>query len=293
MSFSLTIRRLGVTLMLAFVLFMVTSLIDVNFAAVLFLVAWPALFFGWPYLSRRFGFDFPRAPQPRKRRPTDWRRLLTTGAIALLIACGLTAWLGPGAVGMFLFLWLVLYYAWPLLSRWVPFLNFVKTGAVATAPPRPLWLRMLRGTGAWIAGFVLVVVAFGSLSMAPVLVCFGRARRAHDSIHIGMTVPEVLHTVRDCDIFQASSDFPHDGDENHIPAMRLGWAQDGKYHTFDSATDLSESEALDRLHAKLHDGYRWTFRYTYTNLTPQHVSFSVAFGPDGRVADVKPVYGWD
>lgn len=293
MSFSLTIRRLGLTLVLAFVVFMVASLIDVNVAAILFLVAWPALFFGWPYLSRKFGFDFPRAPQPRKRRPTDWGRLLATGAIALLIACGLTAWLGPGAVGMFLFLWLVLYYAWPLLSRWVPFLNFVKTGAVASAPPRPLWLRMLRGTGAWIAGFVLVVVAFGSLSMAPLLVCFGRARRAHDSVHVGMTVPEVLHTVSDCDIFQTSSDFPDDDDANHIPAMRLSRTQDGKYHTFDSATDLSESEALDRLHAKLHDGYRWTFRYTYTNLTPQHVSFSVVFGPDGRVTEVKPVYGWD
>ena len=272
---------------------MVAASIEVQFAAVVFIVAWPALFFGWPYLSRRFGFDFPRAPQPRKRRPTDWGRLLTTGATALLIACGLMAWIGPGAVGFFSFLWLVLYYAWPLLSRRAPFLNFVKTGVFAADTSRPLWLRMLRGTGAWLAGFALVVVAFGSLSTAPLLFCFGRAQRAHDSIHNGMTVPDVLHAVRDCDIFQASSDFPDDGGADHIPAMGLSRTQDGKYHTFDSATDLSESEALDRLHAKLHDGYRWTFRYTYTNLTPQHVSFSVVFGPDGRVAEVKPVYGWD
>ena len=297
MSFSLAIRRLGVTLLLAFGLFMAASLIDVDVAAFLFLVTWPALFFGWPYLGRRFGFDFPRAPQPRKRRPTEWGRLLITGAAALLIACGLVAWIGPGALGMFLFLWLALYYGWPLLSRWVPFLNFAKAGALPTEHTRPLWLRMVRGSGAWIAGFALTVVAFGSLSMAPLLACFGRARRAHDSIHLGMTVPEVLHTVRDCDIFQASSDFPEEGDSNDIPAMGLGRTPDGKYHTFDSETNqtlsLSESEALDRLHAKLHDGYPWTFHYTYTNLTPQHVSFSVVFGPDGRVTEVKPVYGWD
>jgi hypothetical protein len=55
----------------------------------------------------------------------------------------------------------------------------------------------------------------------------------------------------------------------------------------------SESETITRLHARLHDGYRWSFHYTYINMTPQHVSFSVVFSPDGRVTEVKPVYGWD
>jgi hypothetical protein len=297
LSVSLAIRRLGLTLVLSFVLFMVVCLIDVHIGAVLFLVAWPTLFFSWPYLSRKFGFDFPRAPQPRKPRPTEWGRLLISGVLSLAVACGLTVPLGPGAVGLFSVLWLSVYYAWPLLSRRMPFLNFTETRSPQAGDRRPLWLRMVRGTGAWLFGFVLTVLAFGSLAMAPQLFSFGRAHQAHDSIHIGMTVPEVLHTVRDCDVFQASSEFPDDGDPNHLPAMGLGRDQNGIYHTFDSATNqtlnLSESEALDRLHAKLHDGYRWTLHYTYTNASPQHVSFSVMFGPDGRVTEVKPVYGWD
>ncbi len=56
---------------------------------------------------------------------------------------------------------------------------------------------------------------------------------------------------------------------------------------------MSESEAIERLHARLHDGYQWHFRYTYLNLTPQHVSFTAVFGSDGRIAEVKPVHGWD
>jgi hypothetical protein len=289
----------GVTLVLAFVLFMVVSGIDLQVAPVLFLVAWPTLFFSWPYLSRKFGFDFPRAPQPRKARRTEWGRLLITGVLALLIACGLTVWIGPGAMGLFAFVWLALYYAWPLLTKRAPFLNFAETKTLPAAPTRPLWLRIVRGTGAWVAGFTLTVLAFGSFSMAPLLSCYGRARRVHDSIHIGMTVPEVLHTAKDCDIFRASSDFPHDddADPDNIPAMSLGWSQNGTYYTSPGTPNqrpaLSESEALDRLHARLHDGYRWTFYYTYINATPQHVSFSVVFGPDGRVAEVKPVYGWD
>jgi hypothetical protein len=114
-----------------------------------------------------------------------------------------------------------------------------------------------------------------------------------------MTVAEVLHVSRDCDIFSASSDFPYDekaGSAN-IPAMSFGWRKDGTYRIYDLATgqnlQLSESEAIERLRAKLHDGYQWHFRYTYINMTPQHISFSVDFGPDGRVTEIKPVYGWD
>ena len=79
--------------------------------------------------------------------------------------------------------------------------------------------------------------------------------------------------------------------------MMLNWKQDGAYHTYDLAAqqdvELSEAEALERLHTKLHDGYKWRFHYTYFNVTPQHVSFTVAFGPNGRVTEVTPVYGWD
>ena len=120
------------------------------------------------------------------------------------------------------------------------------------------------------------------------------ARKLHDSIHVGMTVPEVLHAL-----FGTRSEFPHDdkADANNIPALSLGWGKDGTYRTYDSArrqnARFSESEAIERLHAKLHDGYRWRFYYTYINVTPMHISFSVVFGPDGRVTEVKPIDGWD
>ena len=297
MSFSLAIRRIAITLVLAFLLLLLVGLIDVQIAGVVFLAAWPMLFFSWSYISKKLGFDFPRAAPPRKRPPTQWGRLLISGALSLAVAGGLTVPLGPGAVGLFAFLWLAAYYVWPLLSRHIPFLRFTETGNTQAAPRRPLWMRVARGTGAWIAGFALVVLAFGSLAMAPALASFGRARRVHNSIHIGMTVSEVLRTAKDCDLLQATSDFPDDGDPNHIPATQLSEDQNGMYHTFDSATNqalnLSEAEALDRLHATLHDGYRWTFHYTYINASPQHVSFSVVFGSDGRVTQVKPVYGWD
>jgi hypothetical protein len=100
-------------------------------------------------------------------------------------------------------------------------------------------------------------------------------------------------------MFQASSEFPHDdkADPENLPAMSLGRSSDGTYHSYDPASrqtlNLSEPEAIERLHAKLHDGYPWHFHYTYVNMTPQHVSFSVEFGPDGRVSEVRPVYGWD
>src|SRR5215472_11981185 len=121
---------------------MVVSFIDIQVAPVLFLVAWPTLFFSWSYLSRKFGFDFPRAAQPRKARRTEWGRLLITGVLALLIACGLTVWIGPGAMGLFAFVWVALYYAWPLLIKGMPFLNFAETKTLPAAPKRPLWLRI-------------------------------------------------------------------------------------------------------------------------------------------------------
>jgi hypothetical protein len=236
LNFSLTIRRLGITIVLAFVITLLLAEIDQVFMAS-FLILWPALFFGWPYLSRRLGFNFPRGPAPRNSRPAT--------------------------------------------------------------PKRPLWLRLVRGTVASIGGFILTILLLSLTVMLPLALSHHRAQKQHNAIRVGMTVPEVLNAVTDCDIFQASSDFPYDdkADADKIPAMSLGRTKDGVYRTYDLATNqnlqLSESGAIARLHAKLHDGSNWTFHYTFINMTPQHISFSVVFGPDGRVTEVKPVYGWD
>ncbi|MHB8216492.1 MAG: hypothetical protein ACYDDS_10470 [Candidatus Sulfotelmatobacter sp.] len=200
----------------------------------------------------------------------------------------------------FVILWVTLYFYWPTLRRWRAFLKPPKASAPRTpAPKRPLGLRLVRGTLKWAGGTGLVLVLLSMIVAVPIGLCFGRAKKAHNSIHIGMTVPEVLHAVTDCDLFGASSESPYDdkADADNIPALHLGRGKDGTYRMYDLAARqdirMSESEAIERLHEKLHDGYQWHFYYTYVNVTPMHVTFSVVFGPDGRVTEVKPVYGWD
>jgi hypothetical protein len=194
--------------------------------------------------------------------------------------------------------WIALYYGWPYLSRRVPFLDFDKAPS-ALAPKRPLWLRLIRGTIATVSAILLTLVCMFSLVVVPIMLCEHRAQRIANSIRVGMTVPEVLHTGRDCDIFHASSEAPYDKDADgeNIPAMGLSWRRDGTYVTYDLGArqdvHLTELQAVERLHTRLHDGYVWHFYYTYINVTPMHVSFSVVFGPDGRVSKITPVHGWD
>lgn len=193
-----------------------------------------------------------------------------------------------------LFLWVTLYYAWPLLTKRLPYFGFEGTSSTVAAPtPKPTVRGTLRGIG-----YVFVVVLIPMFIFVPLSLSFFRARKVHDSIRNGMTVAEVIHTAHDCDLFSASSDFPYDkADVKDIPAVRLDRTKDGIYRTFDSATskdlNLSESEAVHHLHARLHDGYAWHFHYTYINASPEHITFIVDFGPDGRVSQVGPVYGWD
>ena len=305
MKFDLIIRRVGVTLALAVVLACIVAFINEDTALSLFLPSWAVLFFGWPYLSRWLGFDFPKAPAPRgpRKRSTSAMLLVVTAALAMFLAVVVALAVNAQSV-MVLFMpfwlvfWLVLYYGWPYLSRQVPFLDFDKA-PTTQVPKRPLWLRLIRGTLAWIGAIGLALICMSSIVIVPITLCERRAKRVHDSIRVGMTAQEVLDTAKDCDIFQAGSDFPYDQktDGDNIPAMGLSWRSDGTYGTYDLAArrniSLTESEAIERLHAKLHDGYKWRFHYTYINVTPMHISFTVVFGPNGRVVEVKPVYGWD
>jgi hypothetical protein len=301
MSASLTTRRLGFTLLLAILIAGSVGLIDGDAAALIFLPSWLGLFFAWPYISRKFGFNFPKAPAPRPpRRPTPRGRLFVTAFLAFGLSYVVALAIDPALFGpCLLFLWVTLYYAWPLLTTRLPYFGFEKTISTVPvpAPKRPLWLRTVRSTLGGVA-FVFIIVLIPTLILVPLSISFARARKVHNSIHDGMTVAEVIHTAHDCDLFSASSDFPNDKtDVKDIPAVRLDRTKDGIYRTFDSATsrdlNLSESAAIDHLHARLHDGYAWHFHYTYINATPQHITFIVDFGPDGRVSQVGPVYGWD
>src|SRR5579864_698493 len=300
MSSSLTTRRLGFTLLLAILIAGAIGLIDGDAATLIILPSWLGLFFAWPYISRKLGFNFPKAPAPRLPRRTEWGRLLVTAVLAFGLSYAVAVVIHPDLFGLcFLFLWVTLYYASPLLTKRLPYFGFAKTISTVSTP-RPLWRRTLRESLLIVGGVALaILLLMASTVIVPLDLCHRRAQKVHDSIHVGMTVPEVLQTAKDYDAFQASSDFPHDAkaDDDNIPSMMLNWKQDGTYHTYDLAAhqdvELSEAEALERLHAKLHDGYKWHFHYTYFNVTPQHVSFSVAFGTDGRVSKVNPVDGWD
>lgn len=301
MNYSAILKRVIVTGLVA-VLIAATLVITTDIPAwSSCLLLWPVLFFTWWYLSRRFGKDFAHAPKP-PRKPTPWARMLITCALAFLVASGVAFLIVPDSfVVWFLFFWIAFYYSWPPLSRRLPFLKKTPPAAPNSRalPVRPLWQRVVRKTLVSVGVVLLVVVAIPFTVMLPATLCFIRARRVHDSIHIGMTVPEVLHVSTDTDIFRANSDFPHDDqtDVSNLPVIHLSRTKDGVYHTIDPAqgitVNLSESEAVDRMHARLHDGYSWHFHYTYINATPQHVSFTVDFGPDGRVSQVRPVYGWD
>ena len=275
--------------------------VDDDVAGVTFFVLWPIFSFGLWTIMEREKVISPKAPTASptpKPRSTSGKRLLVTAVLAIVLAVALAFTINADVVWIaFIPLWIALYYGWPILSRRVPFLDFDK--APAPTPTRPLWLRMLRGVGTFVGVAVLAIAGSASIVVVPITLCMHRAQKVANSVHVGMTVKEVIDTARDCDGFNASSEFPWDknsGDDN-VPAMGLNWKRDGSYGTYDSAAghyvSLTESEAIERLHSKLHDGYRWHFSYFYVNVTPMHVSFSVIFGPDGRVTEVTPVHGWD
>ncbi len=157
-------------------------------------------------------------------------RLIGLTMLIAVVLMFLSAVIVSEQVGLMLFfpVWVGLFFGWPYLSRKLGFPNFPSAPAPRkqrlSGPKRPLWLRLIRGTLVWVGGIVLAIVLMSMIVIVPISLCHHRAQKVHDSIHVGMTVPEVLHVVTDCDIFQASSDFPYDenahGDD--IPAMNLG-----------------------------------------------------------------------
>ena len=300
------LKSVGVGFFLATLAFMfMVRVVNVNddFAGVAFFVFWPMLSYGlWAIMGHKQVIS-PKAPtellsKPRPRSASG-KRLLVTAVLAVVVSVVLAFTINADVVGIaFIPFWIALYYGWPILSWRLPFLDLDKAPP-APAPKRPRWLRIVRGTLASLGAVLLVFVCTSSLVIVPISLCEHRAQKVANSINVGMTVQEVLDTARDCDVFQAGSESPYDAkaDEDNIPAMSLSWRRDGTYRTYDLAAhqdiSMTESEAVERLHAKLHDGYKWYFSYTYTNVTPMHVSFSVIFGPDGRVVEVTPVHGWD
>ncbi|MGO9087815.1 MAG: hypothetical protein ACLQBK_21570 [Candidatus Sulfotelmatobacter sp.] len=303
MKASPTIRRIAIPFALAIVIACVVTPFSEDAAALTFLLvllpSWIALFFAWPFLSRKLSVDSQRSAALRQPHWFSFNRLVITGMLALLFFAMLATVINSdfGAIWILPF-WLALYFGWYYLTRRFPSLN-TEIARARSAPassgsvqPRPRY--------AWKNAKVLaLVLLFLFLLFLPVMLSFQKASMAHNSIHVGMTLAEVLPTVKECDLFSASSDFPHDKrtDGGKAPELRLSWNKDGTYRAFDPAAgriiSMTESEAVEYLHATLHEGYTWTFHYTYNNVTPEHVTFHVVFGTDGRVSEVKDIYGFD
>jgi hypothetical protein len=306
---SLFLRRLGLTFLLAFLLFNVIALAYPETARNLFLPCWVALFIASPYLDRKPArkpkLNIPDAlSPPHPKRSTAWGRVIFTGAVAFGVSIGLAllpladidALLGP-------LIWIALYYGWPALSRRLPIPDSWKVkserdGALPV-PKFVLWRVLGRGALATLSVLMVLFLLPTMMVVGPIGRSMVRARRVHDSMHVGMSVAEVLEASKDCDLFGARSDIPYDKNAagDNIPGIGLRRDQEGTNWTYDLATNrnisMTETQALERLHSKLHEGYPWHFSYTYINMTPMHVSFSVIFGPDGRVSEVTPVHGWD
>src|SRR5271169_3511343 len=304
MKASPTIQRIAVPFALAIVIACMVTPFSEDAAGLLFLLvlfpSWIALFFAWPFLSRKLSFDSQRSAALRQPHWFSFSRLVITGMLVLLFSAMLITAINSdfGAIWILPF-WLALYFGWYYLIRRFPSLNR-EIAPARPAPASPGSVQPRRPRYAWKNAKVLaLVLLFLFLLNLPVMLSFQKAKTAHNSIHVGMTVAEVLPTVKQCDLFSASSDFLYNKrtDGGTAPELSLGWNKDGTYQTFDPAAgriiSMTESEAVEYLHATLHDGYTWTFYYTYNNVTPEHVTFHVVFGTDGRVSEVKDIYGFD
>ena len=297
----LFLRRLGLSFLLTVLMVCLIATFSSGVAGILWLPCWIALFVAWPYLERKLSFPIFKGRKPRPKLPTAWGRVVVTGLVAFGILMVIVLLPVPEILTFSApLIWIALYYGWPALSRRLPIPESwkVKVRADGTLPAPSFWRSLGRGVLATVS-LVMMLVLPGITVMGLIAHSMVRARRLHDSIHVGMTVPEVLDASRDYDIFGAESDFPYDknaaGDD--FPSVGLRRTADGTYRTYGLAAQpsiaITETQAVQRLHAKLHDGYPWRFYFTYINLTPMHVSFSVTVGPDGRVSEVKPVHGWE
>ena len=247
----------------------------------------------------------------RQSKRTRWYlfRLGATSVVAFAIALTVA---DDSVALVWVVLWVGLYWLWKLWERWrgKGIANSADqptaTAAVVPEPPplpdggkrRPLWRRVVRKTVTLAAGAFVFVVAMGIV----MILCLGyyekQVKAERDKVHPGMTVDEVLPLVHGACGIRTHAVLPDNvPDEEGVHYASLMEHNDGTFG-WSSAPDyqsrqLSEDEAVALIKQKMSDGYEWRWRYTFLNDTPQHFSFTVIFGRDGRVKDVTDVWGWD
>jgi hypothetical protein len=255
---------------------------------------------------------------PREVGKRTWRAMLwyvfrlgVTSAMAFAIAVMVADdWAALIWVG----LWVGLYWLWKLWDRWrgkgknvADPADGPTAAAVAVPPPqalpnggmrRPLWRRVARKALTWAAGAVVFMVVMAAV----MILCLGyyarQARAERDKVHKGMTVDEVLPLVHGACGIRRHAVLPDNvSDDAGVHYASLMQHQDGSFGWSGGpdyqSRQLTKDEAVALMRQKMSDGYDWRWRYTFLNDTPQHFSFTVTFGPDGRVKDVTDVWGWD
>jgi hypothetical protein len=247
----------------------------------------------------------------RTARTTRWYlfRLGLTSVIAFAIA---TTVADDSAALVWVGLWVGLYWLWKLWDCWrgkrgaLPAHQPTTTPAGAPEPQAlpdggtrcPLWRRVVRKTITLTAGaFVFIAV------MAIVMIlCLGyyerQAKAERSKVQPGMTVEQVLPLVHGALGIRTHAVLPNNvSDEAGVHYASLTQRNDGTFGCSCGPDyqwrQLTGAEAAALMKQKMSDGYEWRWRYTFINDTPQHFSFTVTFGRDGRVKDVTDVWGWD
>jgi hypothetical protein len=247
----------------------------------------------------------------RTGQTTRWYlfRLVVTSVVAFAIARTVA---DDSAAVIWVVLWVGLYWLWKVSDRWrgkgiatPPHLPTATSVVVPElqAPPdsgtrRPLWQRVVRKT-VTLTGGAFVFIALMAIVM---ILCLGyyerQAKAERDKVQIGMTVDEVLPLVHGAQSIRAHAVLPDNvSDEAGIHYASLTEGKDGTFGCSCAPDDQwrkrTDAEAVALMKQKMSDGYEWRWRYTFINDTPQHFSFTVTFGRDGRVKDVTDVWGWD
>lgn len=180
------------------------------------------------------------------------------------------------------------------LIRWV----WRRSKRVEGETPRPLWRRVVRKTVTLTAGAFVLIVGMVFVMIYSLGYYARQAKAERDKVHIGMMVDQVLPLVHGAPGIRAHAVLPDTmSDEEGIHYASLTRHEDGTFDCFAApgcqSNQLTAAEAVALMKQKMSDGYEWRWRYTFINDTPQHLSFTVTFGRDGRVKDITDVWGWD
>ena len=172
----------------------------------------------------------------------------------------------------------------------------VGTGVPGTVGSKPLtgWKR-----GAWIFGkSVLQVVGAIAVIIGLFLTDLGLVdwhyARIERSVRSGMTIEEVLHTVREDGLVNGYPEYPEDVGVTDRKVIAFGGPSNGRYDLLSAPSrEVSEAEAAALLQQNMVPGLNYKIGFTFTPGVGPHCSMTVRLSPEGRVKGVRPFHTWD